>query len=83
MSRTWELFALPLPHPSKSPPQNKKVGMESRQWTVLSPHQTQLEKNSPPSPSPTRKKGRPMMQLLVGCMETPVLKLAATTFGLD
>jgi hypothetical protein len=50
------------------PPRGKKVCMESpmsivqvesEQWTVHSPHQTQLEKKKPCSPHPQEKKGGP------------------------
>jgi hypothetical protein len=62
------------------------VQVKSEQWTVHSPHQTQLERKNPP-PTPTYKnKRRPLhsrTQLLIGCMEILFLKLAATIFGLD
>jgi hypothetical protein len=46
--------SLLLPHPPKRG--GKKACMESEQWTVHSPHQTQLEKNPPHLPQPTREK---------------------------
>jgi len=50
MSGTWGTLYRP------PPTGEKKACMESEQWTVDSPHQTQLEKNPTPPPQPTRQK---------------------------
>jgi len=59
MSRTWELFALThLPEKKKTCTESPLsiVQVESEQWTIHSPHQTQLEiKNTAPL---THKKRR-------------------------
>jgi hypothetical protein len=62
MLRTWKLFAS-LPHPTQKTTCMESrmpiVQVESEQWRVHSPQQTQLEKKPPPSPPPIRKKGMP------------------------
>jgi len=60
MLRTWKLFAS-LPHPTQKTTCMESrmpiVQVESEQWRVHSPQQTQLEKKTPSFP-PTHKKKR-------------------------
>jgi hypothetical protein len=86
MPGTWELFALtPQPHPKKKKKSDARESpLSSGKWTVRSPPNTTWENHPPPVP-PKNKKGRAlhsMRWLLIGCMETQFLKLAATIFGL-
>ncbi len=46
-------FLLLLPPTKRG---ERKACMESEQWIVHPPHQTQLDKNPPPTPQPIRKK---------------------------
>jgi len=61
------------------------VQVENEQWTVHSPHRTQIEnKKKTPLPPPPQAKKRedlhPMTQLLIGCMETLNPKIACHYF---
>jgi hypothetical protein len=60
--------------------------VESEEWTVHSPHQTQLEKLNAPSPPPTRKiREVPSLHDTTSfdCMEIQFLKFADAIFGLN
>jgi len=63
MSRTWELFAVTHLQEKKKKACVESplsiVELESEQWTVHSPHQTQLENKKACSPHPQEKKGGP------------------------
>jgi hypothetical protein len=72
----------PFPPPLQNPQEKKKIAWKVDSDSPLSTPNTTWKK-TPPPPHPQEKKGRPMMQLLVGCMKILNLKLAATTFGLD